>query len=220
MEGQDTNWRFVDVDSEIVLLNLVVTGGCGHAAANITSVQGDGCDMPYADDEFDICFSNSTIEHLHTRENQERFASEIRRVGRSYYVQTPARAFPLEPHWLGLFIHWLPRRVQRRVARWGTLYGLVGKPSQAQVDALIDEYRMLSKARAARVVPGRRCPRGAFPAPAEGVHRGQARPRGLRTSGSIRAGREPIVPAPPRSIESAGAANAVFVMLAPWSGRS
>jgi hypothetical protein len=142
--GTETNWRFIDIPSRIVLLNLTVPEGGDERASNIEWVAGDGCDLQYDDDAFDICFSNSTIEHLHTYENQQRFAAEVRRVARSYYVQTPAKSFPFEPHWLGFFVHWLPRRWQPRVARWGTVYGLAVKPSPSEVDALVDEYRLLS----------------------------------------------------------------------------
>jgi hypothetical protein len=151
--GTPTNWGFVDVRSEIVLLNPTVPDHHDHLPSNIRWNAGDGCDLHYEDDAFDICFSNSTIEHVHTYSNQERFASEVRRVGRSYYVQTPARAFPFEPHWLGFFIHWLPRTWQRRLARWTTLYGLVVKPGRDQVDALVDEYRLLSYREMRRLFP-------------------------------------------------------------------
>ena len=50
----------------------------------------------------------------------------------------------MPPHWLGLFIHWLPPRWQRRLARNLTVWGLVNRPTQEQVDALVDEYRLLS----------------------------------------------------------------------------
>jgi hypothetical protein len=142
--GTETNWRFVNVPSQIVLLNLTIPAHQPDVPPNMQWVVGDGCDLQYGDGEFDICFSNSTIEHLHTLENQRRFAAEVRRVARSYFVQTPARSFPFEPHWLGFFLHWLPRRWQPRLARWGTLYGLAMKPSPDQVHALIDEYRLLS----------------------------------------------------------------------------
>ncbi len=142
--GTETNWRFVELPSRIVLLNVTLPERADDSPPNVEWVVGDGCDLQYEDGAFDICFSNSTIEHLHTYENQKRFASEVQRVARSYYVQTPAKSFPFEPHWLGFFIHWLPRRWQPRIARWGTVYGLAFKPSPSEVDELIDEYRLLS----------------------------------------------------------------------------
>ena len=93
--GTETNWRFVDVPSRIVLLNLTVPEPGDARPSNIEWVAGNGCDLHYDDDEFDICFSNSTIEHLHTYENQKRFAAEVRRVAPSYYVQTPGEVVPL-----------------------------------------------------------------------------------------------------------------------------
>jgi hypothetical protein len=40
-------------------------------------------------------------------------------VGRGWYVQTPARAFPVEPHSLLPFAHWLPVGIRRRYWRLG-----------------------------------------------------------------------------------------------------
>lgn len=76
---------------------------------NFTSVKGDACDLSeYADGQFDLVHSNSVIEHLFTFENQQRMASEAMRVGKSYYVQTPNYYFPIEPHWVFPFFHFLP----------------------------------------------------------------------------------------------------------------
>jgi len=151
--GTPFNWRFVDVTARIVLLNVIVPTDDAPLPVNLSWAEGDGCDLPYGDGDFDICFSNSTIEHLHNLENQQRFAREVRRVSRSYYVQTPARSFPLEPHWLGLFVHWLPRAWQKRIVRRFTVYGLVMKPTPAQIDALLAEYRLLSYGELQRLFP-------------------------------------------------------------------
>ena len=42
-------------------------------------------------------------------------ASEMRRVGRRYFVQTPNRFFPLEPHALVPFFQFVPRRLAAAV---------------------------------------------------------------------------------------------------------
>lgn len=142
--GTDVNWRLIDCPAHIVLLNINVPDESPDLAPKMRYVVGDGTRMDYTDSEFDICFSNSTIEHVHTFDRQRQFAGELRRVGRGVWLQTPARAFPFEPHWLGLFIHWLPMHWQRRVARNFTLWGWVNRPTQETVDDLLAEYRLLS----------------------------------------------------------------------------
>ena len=70
--------------------------------ARFESVAGDALDLGrYLDSSFDVVFSNSVIEHLGPNfSDQQRMANEIKRVGKRYFVQTPNRYFPLEPHFL------------------------------------------------------------------------------------------------------------------------
>ncbi|HUN79174.1 MAG TPA: class I SAM-dependent methyltransferase [Solirubrobacteraceae bacterium] len=82
-------------------------------------VQGDPADgLPFAEGEFDLVYCNSVIEHVPPA-RREAFAAELRRVGRGWYVQTPAWSFPLEPHALLPFAHWLPVGLRRRYWRLG-----------------------------------------------------------------------------------------------------
>lgn len=81
-------------------------------------VQADATRLPFADDEFDIAYSNSVIEHLPPAE-RDAYASELRRVARRWFVQTPNRGFPIEPHALLPIVHWLPPRLGRAVWRLG-----------------------------------------------------------------------------------------------------
>ena len=82
-------------------------------------VQADaGAGLPFGDGEFDLAYSNSVIEHV-APAARARFAAEIRRVARGWWVQTPAYGFPVEPHALLPGAHWLPVGLRRRYWRLG-----------------------------------------------------------------------------------------------------
>ena len=74
--------------------------------------------LPFADGEFDLAYSSSLVEHLPPAARPA-FAAEVARVARGWYVQTPAFFFPLEPHALLPFAHWLPPTVRRPYWRLG-----------------------------------------------------------------------------------------------------
>jgi SAM-dependent methyltransferase len=78
--------------------------------------------LPFADGEFDLVYCSSVIEHV-PPERRSRFAAEIRRVGRGWFVQTPAFSFPVEPHSLLPAAHWLPVGVRRGYWRLGAAGG-------------------------------------------------------------------------------------------------
>lgn len=74
--------------------------------------------LPFADGEFDLVYSSSVIEHI-PPPRRVAFAAELRRVGRGWFVQTPAHSFPVEPHSLLPGAHWLPVGLRRRYWRLG-----------------------------------------------------------------------------------------------------
>ena len=78
--------------------------------------------LPFADDEFDLVYCSSVIEHV-APARRAAFAAELRRVGRGWFVQTPAFSFPIEPHSLLPGAHWLPRRLRKRYWRLGAAGG-------------------------------------------------------------------------------------------------
>jgi hypothetical protein len=96
----------------------------------------EGERLPFRDREFDIVFANSVIEHVTlpkvlciseqfsqaewiaaSRQSQAAFAHELRRIGSSYFIQTPHAAFPIESHtWLP-FVGWLSHDATVRLVR-------------------------------------------------------------------------------------------------------
>lgn len=118
-------------------------------------------DVP--DKYFDIVFCSSVIEHVtvdkgeigsfKTNEQfaraaldrQRRFANEIRRIGKRYFVQTPNRYFWIESHtWLPVFFVLLPRAMQARIVRITTRFW----PKKTQLD-----FHLLTPALMAELFP-------------------------------------------------------------------
>ncbi len=119
--GQPMIW-----DTAPVRLKLTILNRPGIAVSNYTShhvihyVDGDACSVDsFADQSFDVVFSNSVIEHVGVQQKQAEFAREVRRLGRSYWVQTPSKWFPIEAH-CGMPFWWFyPARLRQLVIeRW------------------------------------------------------------------------------------------------------
>jgi SAM-dependent methyltransferase len=86
------------------------------AFPQVRAVRADGRDLPFADAEFDVAFSNAVVEHVAGgREGQQQFVHELCRVARRVFVTTPNRRFPLEVHTLLPFVHWLPKGPRERL---------------------------------------------------------------------------------------------------------
>jgi SAM-dependent methyltransferase len=119
--------------------------------------------IPFEDGYFDIVWSSSVIEHVtipkaecwkvrsgrqfasRSFARQQEFAREIRRVGKNYWVQTPARSFWLESHsWLP-FIGWLPRPLQLIILRAVLPFW----PKQTTPD-----WHLLTRGQVAELFPG------------------------------------------------------------------
>jgi hypothetical protein len=79
------------------------------AFPSVTTVRADGRALPFRDGEFELGFSNAVVEHVPGgRDGQRQFVAELCRVARRVFVTTPNRWFPLDPHTLLPFVHWLP----------------------------------------------------------------------------------------------------------------
>jgi SAM-dependent methyltransferase len=117
-EGQALTHNFFEAlypwPERITAVGNVPLPHFAEAFPKVRCVVADGRDLPFADGEFDVAFSNAVIEHVGDRAAQERFVRELSRVAGQVFVTTPNRLFPLDPHTLLPFVHWLPARARRR----------------------------------------------------------------------------------------------------------
>jgi len=140
-------WRDVPMKAHVTIINLspLASHEADFLTANQTFVQADATKLPWADRSFDVVFSNSVIEHLGSWEKQMAFARECQRVGRSWWIQTPAREFPIEPHYAAPFLHWFSKPVQKKLLRRFSLWGWLARPCDAALDASLAELRLLKR---------------------------------------------------------------------------
>lgn len=140
--GSELIWSLLPVRPHVTFLNLR-RSPAGSSNDIKRWVIGDGCNLPFKDRAFDVVFSNSVIEHLGDAAKQMRFADEVKRVGRRYYVQTPNRWFPIEPHYVTPLIHYVPKPWRVRLLRNFTVWGLMVRPSRHDCERQIQEIRLL-----------------------------------------------------------------------------
>jgi len=98
-------------------------------------IEEDGA-LPFEDNYFDIVHCSSVIEHVgidksemwdvkdgvafakQSFQRQQKFANEIRRIAKRYFIQTPNKNFAIESHtWLP-FVQFLPRSVLISFIKW------------------------------------------------------------------------------------------------------
>lgn len=90
--------------------------------------------LPFQDNYVDVLFCSSLIEHVtgdkskvitfesnhsfstYAYKHQKKLAKEIRRISKSYFVQTPHKYFPIESHtWMPCILIFLPRKIQIQI---------------------------------------------------------------------------------------------------------
>ncbi len=106
--------RALSPDLDITGVDIVERPGYPGAFVRADASAG----LPFAAAEFDLAYCSSVIEHV-PPSRRPAFAAELRRVARGWYVQTPARSFPVEPHSLLPAAHWLPASLRRGYWRLG-----------------------------------------------------------------------------------------------------
>lgn len=138
--GSAALWSTINYAGEVTIVNL--DPHIVHKPYRL--VIADGRNLPFPDKSFDLAFCNSLIDHVGDEQDQKQLAHELFRVAHRFYLQTPNKWFPIEPHFLGVFLHWLPRRPYWLI-RYATIWGLVAKPSPNEAHSVDHSIRLLTR---------------------------------------------------------------------------
>lgn len=139
--------RLYESFDSVTIANLRI-GSNGLIHAPLRLVAADGCALPFEPCAFDWVFSNAVIEHVGPWEKQRQFAQEVRRVAKKgYFVATPNRHFPVDPHTLLPFYQFMPPGLQRVALRLSpgylTAYEEITLLSARQLGAFFPEAQIL-----------------------------------------------------------------------------
>ena len=154
--GTQQFWQLMAPDQldgiHVTLFNL---GPEQNTKPGFDSVSGDARDLSrYEPNSFDVVFSNSVIEHLGPRfADQQRMADEIKRVGKRYFVQTPNRYFPLEPHFLVPGFQFFPVALRTWMVSRFNVGWYERIPDKKKARAEVESVALLSEGDVRRLFP-------------------------------------------------------------------
>jgi len=139
-------------DIQIVSLNLFPQK---QLHENIKTSIGNATDLAqFENRSFDVVFSNSVIEHLYSFEKQRCMASEVQRVGKAFWVQTPNFWFPMEPHFLVPGWQWMPLSLRVAIVRRRRCGWIGPCPELTTARELVQEVRLLRHKELQVMFPG------------------------------------------------------------------
>jgi hypothetical protein len=87
-------------------------------------------------------------------EDQRRAAAEMQRVGRRWFVQTPNRHFPIEPHFLFPFFQYLPIEARAYLLSKTRLGWMARVPDRHEARKVVEGVRLLDRDEMRELFPG------------------------------------------------------------------
>ena len=149
--GRSSFWNNMQLGNYMNLLDITIVNIEENRDLNkqFKYISADARKLPFADNSFDIVFSNSVIEHIEggdgvTFDEQQKMADEILRVGKHCYVQTPNYWFPIEPHFLFPVFQYLPITIKTFLLRNFNLGWYKKADNNIQATRIAKSIRLLS----------------------------------------------------------------------------
>lgn len=110
--GTSRFWRSATIrPAKVTTVNL---GADDPSEPWLRHVVGDACnpDIVLGKQRFDLVFSNSVIEHVGGFHQRQQMARVVEERADAYWIQTPYRYFPIEPHFLAPGFQFLPLKLR------------------------------------------------------------------------------------------------------------
>jgi hypothetical protein len=118
--GTTVSWRVLGLRPASVTIVNLDHDGKAPCEPWMEMVDADACAGGFG--KYDLVFSNSLMEHLGGHARRQQFANVVRESAPAWWVQTPYRYFPIEPHWVFPGMQFLPFRTRVMICQhWSML---------------------------------------------------------------------------------------------------
>ncbi len=105
-------------------------------------------------DQYDVVYSNSVIEHVGNLRSQKSMANIVQEIGQYYWIQTPAKSFPIEPHFYFPFFAYLPLSLRTLLHEHFQLGAMRRNPNWIDARMTCEETRLLTRSELQRIFEG------------------------------------------------------------------
>ena len=152
--GRVEFWNAAPVRPKHLTIVNSVESEAGAAASWCTQLVDDACNLSSEQltQTYDLVFSNSTIEHVGDIRRMQAFARSVKDHASSYWIQTPNKRFPIEPHVIFPLHQYLPLFAKALVIRfWPLVHSNPSTLERARNIAL--ETELLTRRQMAMLFP-------------------------------------------------------------------
>ena len=141
--GTAVSWRVLGLrPASVTIVNLDHVRGPYEPWMDV--VQADACAGGFG--KYDLVFSNSLMEHVGGHARRKQFAEVVQESATSWWIQTPYRYFPIEPHWIFPGFQFLPFRARVMVCQhWNTMHAPAKKNAEEAAE-LVASIELISAA--------------------------------------------------------------------------
>lgn len=140
--GTAVSWGVLGLRPASVTVVNLDHDGKGTNEPWMEIVHADACAGGFG--QYDMVFSNSLMEHLGGHARRQQFANVVRESAPAWWVQTPYRYFPIEPHWVFPGFQFLPFRMRVLICQHWSMLHMPACKDAAEAADLVASTELIS----------------------------------------------------------------------------
>jgi hypothetical protein len=140
--GTAHTWRVPGMRASSVTIINIDQGVESPDEPWLEMLHADACAGSFG--KYDLVFSNSLMEHLGGHARRQQFAEVTQESASSWWIQTPYRYFPIEPHWVFPGFQFLPFRMRLMICQHRNTLNVPACKDRAEAAELVASTELIS----------------------------------------------------------------------------